>query len=43
VYDEVLLSSKPKNILDNKNIALETFSRVYDEVLLSSKPQNILV
>ena len=38
INDKVYLFNKLKNILDEKNIDLETFSNVYDEVSLSSKP-----
>jgi hypothetical protein len=38
INDKTYLFNKLKNILDEKNIDLETFSRVYDEVSLSSKP-----
>jgi hypothetical protein len=42
INDKTYLFNKFKNILDEKNIDLETFSSVYDEVSLSSKPKNIL-
>ena len=38
VNDKIYLFNKLKNILDEKNIDLETFSHTYDEVSLSSKP-----
>ena len=38
INDKTYLFNKLKNILDEKNIDLETFSRVYDEVSLTSKP-----
>ena len=38
INDKSYLFDKLKNILDEKNIDLETFSSVYDEVSLSSKP-----
>ena len=38
INDKIYLFNKLKNILDEKNIDLEIFSRVYDEVSLSSKP-----
>jgi hypothetical protein len=38
VNDKIYLFNKLKNILDEKNIDLEIFSRVYDEVSLTSKP-----
>jgi hypothetical protein len=38
IKDKTYLFNKLKNILDEKNIDLETFSRVYDEVSLCSKP-----
>ena len=38
ITDKIYLFNKLKNILDEKNIDLEIFSRVYDEVSLSSKP-----
>jgi hypothetical protein len=38
INDKTYLFNKLKNILDEKNIDLETFSHVYDEVSLSSKP-----
>jgi hypothetical protein len=38
INDKTYLFNILKNILDEKNIDLETFSRVYDEVSLSSKP-----
>lgn len=38
INDKLYLFNKLKNILDEKNIDLETFSCVYDEVSLSSKP-----
>jgi hypothetical protein len=38
INDKTYLFNKLKNILDKKNIDLETFSSVYDEVSLSSKP-----
>ncbi len=40
INDKTYLFNKLKNILDEKNIDLNTFSRVYDEVSLSSKPQH---
>jgi hypothetical protein len=36
--DKIYLFNKLKNILDEKNIDIETFSHVYDEVSLTSKP-----
>jgi hypothetical protein len=38
INDKTYLFNKLKNILDEKNIDLETFTSVYDEVSLSSKP-----
>jgi len=38
INDKTYLFNTLKIILDEKNIDLETFSRVYDEVSLSSKP-----
>ncbi len=38
INDKIYLFNKLKNILDEKNIDLETFSGVYDEVSISSKP-----
>ena len=38
INDKIYLFNKLKNILNEKNICLETFSRVYDEVSLHSKP-----
>jgi hypothetical protein len=38
INDKIYLFNKLKNILDEKNIDLEIFSRVYDEVSESSKP-----
>jgi hypothetical protein len=38
INDEIYLFNKLKNILDEKHIDLETFSRVYNEVSLTSKP-----
>jgi hypothetical protein len=38
INDKTYLFNKLKNILDEKNIDLETFSRVYDEVSLTCKP-----
>lgn len=38
INDKIYLFNKLKNILDEKNIDLETFSAVYDEVSLTSKP-----
>ena len=38
INDKTYLFNKLKNILDEKNIDLELFSRVYDEVSLHSKP-----
>ena len=38
INDKLYLFNKLKNILDEKSIDLETFSRVYDEVSLTSKP-----
>jgi hypothetical protein len=38
INDKIYLFNKVKNILDEKNIDLELFSRVYDEVSLHSKP-----
>ena len=38
ISDKTYLFNKLKPILDEKNINIETFSRVYDEVSLSSKP-----
>jgi len=38
INDKRYLFNKLKNILDEKNIDLKTFSGVYDEVSLSSKP-----
>jgi hypothetical protein len=38
INDKIYLFNKLKNILDEKNIDLEIFSRVYDEVSLTSKP-----
>lgn len=38
INDKIYLFNKLKNILDEKNIDLETFSHTYDEVSLSSKP-----
>ena len=38
INDKTYLFDKLKNILDEKNINLETFSCVYDEVSLFSKP-----
>jgi hypothetical protein len=42
IDDKLYLFNKLKNILDEKNIDLETFSLVYDEVSLSSKPKSSL-
>jgi len=39
INDKIYLFNKLKNILDEKNIDLEIFSRVYDEASLSSKPK----
>jgi hypothetical protein len=41
INDKTYLFNKLKNILDEKNIDLETFSRVYDEVSLTSKPYQV--
>lgn len=38
ISDKTYLFNKLKNILDEKNIDLETFSNVYDEVSSSCKP-----
>ena len=38
INDKTYLFNKLKNILDEKNIDLEKFSRVYDEVTITSKP-----
>ena len=38
INDKIYLFNKLKNILDEKNINLETFSHIYDEVSLTSKP-----
>ena len=38
INDKIYLFDKLKNILDEKNIDLETFSVVFDEVSLNSKP-----
>ena len=38
INDKIYLFNKLKNILDEKNIDLDIFSRVYDEVSLLSKP-----
>ena len=38
VNDEIYLFNKLKHILDEKNIDLDTFSRVYNDVSLTSKP-----
>jgi len=37
--DKIYLFNKLKNILDEKNIDLDTFTNIYDEVSLSSKPK----
>ena len=38
INDEIYLFNKLKNILNEKQIDLDTFSRVYKEVSLTSKP-----
>ena len=38
INDDIYLFNKLKNILDEKNIGLDTFSAVYKEVSLTSKP-----
>ena len=38
INDKTYLFNKLKNILDEKNVDLKTFSCVYDEVSLYSKP-----
>jgi hypothetical protein len=38
VNDKLYLFNKLENILDEKKINLEIFSRAYDEVSLHSKP-----
>ena len=38
IKNKIYLFNKLKNILDENNIDLETFSRVYDEVSITSKP-----
>lgn len=38
INDKIYLFNKLKNILEEKNINLETFSHVYDYVSLDSKP-----
>jgi len=37
IHDKIYLFDKLKDILDEKNIDLYTFSRVYDEVSITSK------
>tara|TARA_B100000886_G_C20401090_1_gene482618 strand:- start:1078 stop:1629 length:552 start_codon:yes stop_codon:yes gene_type:complete len=38
ISDKIYLYNKLKNILDEKNIDLETFSNIYDEATMCSKP-----